>query len=71
MYPKANLRRTITCTECGEKLRNWDFLAGRAQFLATGAYCLVCSPLPSRVRQGTAFAPAEPQVLAPQSRQQF
>jgi hypothetical protein len=48
MRSDVKIRTAIHCAECGERLRNWDFLAGRAHFLASGAYCMPCSPLPDR-----------------------
>jgi hypothetical protein len=46
-FGKAASRPAICCIECAEELRSRDFLAGRAHYLATGPYCLPCSPLPT------------------------
>ena len=43
---------TVFCTECGTKLRSWDFFRGRAIFLGNMPYCDPCKrpPLPNGAR---------------------
>lgn len=34
----------MTCVECGEDLREWDFLKRRARLVENRPYCTVCRP---------------------------
>lgn len=46
----------MTCVECGDDLREWDFLKRRARLIENRPYCTVCKPH-IRTPQGEAAEP--------------
>jgi hypothetical protein len=47
---KTGTNRPLFCAACGERLRAWDFLNGRALFRGNQPYCDPCRrPVPEEV----------------------
>lgn len=47
---------TLFCTDCGARLRAWDFFRGRAIFLGNLPFCDPCRP-PQPALRGVRFLP--------------
>ena len=59
----------MTCAECGDDLREWDFLRRRARLLENRPYCTGCKPeAPAMTRRGAEFFPIRGARQLPRNR---